>query len=185
MAGEKRDEKLMQRVNVGGMDELLSIQKRFPAIKIMYISSCGVYGIKKHSDSVLTEKSICFPDTEYERTKYEAEKNLIRFAENHPLQYLILRPSNVFGEEDQSLKLLTLIKRIKEGQQYTGDEFAMVNYVYVKYMTEVIFQLIQSDEFNNSIYNINAPVKLTTFIGTIANELNVDEKVKRTSKIFS
>ncbi len=178
MAGEKKDEKLMQKVNVGGMDELLSIQRDFPGIKIMYISSSGVYGIKKHSDLILTEMSKCFPDIEYERTKYEAEQHLISYADSHPLQFLILRPSNVFGEEDQSLKLLTLIKRIHEGRQYTGDKFAMVNYVYVKYLTEVIFQIIKSEKFNNSIYNINTPVRLTSFIGLIANELKIDAKIK-------
>jgi nucleoside-diphosphate-sugar epimerase len=94
-AGEKTIIKDMSKVNVLGFQIVLSEISKFPEIKLVFISTSGVYGIYNNPEKILDESSACYPDNEYERTKYLSEKILIDSSSNFTNKYVILRPSNV------------------------------------------------------------------------------------------
>lgn len=173
LAGEKTDEEKMYATNVGALKIILNTLLSFPQIRFMHLSSTGVYGIWNHPDVMLTEDLPCFPENLYERTKLEAEEAIATFSGNHNFRFIILRPSNVFGEEDDSRKLLTLMQTIKKGLFFEVDKLCMVNYVYVNYVIEVMMTVLKRDLFDNGIYNVNSPVSLSTFTGFIKAELGI------------
>lgn len=173
IAGEKRDETKMEDVNVNSMKKILSALCIIPAIKIIYISSSGVYGIENYPSNNLSEDDKCYPGTVYEKSKLAAENYLINFSKEKLLNYIILRPSNVFGENDKSFKLLGLMRSLKSGLFFYLKRDVIVNYVYVKYVTAVIIYFIGNDRINNEIYNVNSKLKLEEFIEVLKSELNV------------
>ena len=179
VAGEKSDESKMEDVNVASLTKILSVLKDVPEIKMIYISSCGVYGIENYPDTILTEDGACFPNNIYEKTKLDAEKYLIKFAENNSIQYIILRPSNVIGENDQSFKLLNFMKSLKKGLFFYIDKNTLVNYVYVKYVTSVMFHFLDMNRFTNEIYNVNSTMPLNEMIEILKHELNIVKKTLR------
>ncbi len=173
MAGEKSDEGKMHATNVGSLKIILNVLKSFPQIRFMHMSSTGVYGIWNQPEVMLTEDLPCYPENLYERTKLEAEEVILSFSKTHDFRYVILRPSNVFGENDESKKLLTLMQTIKKGIFFEVDSLCMVNYVYVNYVIEVVLAVLKKDLFNNEIYNVNTPISLTKFTGLIKDELGI------------
>ena len=115
IAGEKKNEGKMDEINVKGLAKILFITSAYPKIRFLLVSSTGIYGIKSHPETILTENTIPYPTNMYERSKYEAEKILIEEASKTGIRYSIIRPSNIFGENDNGLKLLNLLKIIKRG----------------------------------------------------------------------
>lgn len=185
IAGEKSNEANMQTANVDAMNVILDEVVKFPNLKFIHISSGGIYGIESHPKKVLTEKSECFPNNTYEKTKMESEKILQDFAQRFPLKYIILRPTNVFGENDKGLKLLNLFKAMQNGRFFLLSKTAMVNYVPVKQLSFVISEIVAKDLCNNHVYNVNAPAKLTDFIKMIQNALEITKPPKRIPVPFS
>lgn len=175
LAGEKKDESKIEKVNVGGMNTILAVLAKCPNIKFVYISSAGVYGINRHPEKVITENSVCLPYTTYERSKLQAEKILVQ---SRTVKYIILRPSNIFGEYDPSKKLLNLFKSLKLNQFFYINKSANVNYVYVKHLAEIILMLVERDLFTNEIYTVNSHAGITMFVDTIKDELNLDVNIK-------
>lgn len=78
------------RVNVLGTDNLISFCREF-GVKLIYISSTGVYGDK--NDSQYTEKDETHPTTVHHLTKLNAES----LIENTLSNYLILRVGWLYG----------------------------------------------------------------------------------------
>lgn len=164
IAGEKKNEKKMKEVNVQGVVSILNELIKYPNIKFLQVSSAGVYGIQNNPEIILSENSEVFPNNMYEKTKYEAEQIIKEFGHKFNLKYSIIRPTNVFGENDKSLKLLNLFKAIKKNRFFIMNPEAILNYVYVGQVTYIIRQLIEKDIFNNKIYNINSAFTVSEFI---------------------
>jgi nucleoside-diphosphate-sugar epimerase len=173
IAGEKKDESKMEDVNVRGIEKILDVLGNFPHIKILYVSSGGVYGIRVNPENILSENVDCFPSNLYERTKVDAENVLKRYARKYPIKFTILRPSNVFGEFDQHHKLLNLIRALKKNRFFFIDRKAVVNYVPVKTVTYLILKFIKEDRFDNEIYNVNSPMTIQSFVDILKSELGI------------
>ncbi len=131
IAAEKRNENDMYKINVLGMISVLEELKTNTHIKLVHISSSGVYGIEKHPEQVITENSECFPNNTYEKTKLESEKNVEKYHSKHFFKYVILRPSNILGETDKGRKILNLCQALINGRFFYMDKTAYVNYVYI------------------------------------------------------
>lgn len=184
IAGEKKDERNMNEVNVLGVATILKELIKYPYIKFLQVSSAGVYGIQKHPATVLSEDSETFPDNIYEKTKFEAECIIKEFGLKFNLCYSIIRPSNVFGENDKGLKLLNLFKAIKANRFFLLNPDAIVNYVYVGQVVYIIRQIIEKDVFYGKIYNINSACTISEFLSAIKNVLGVKNRTLQIPKAF-
>lgn len=184
MAGEKINESEMTAVNIDAVKALLQIIKASPRSKLIHISSGGVYGLSTHPDLIITEESKCFPVNLYEQSKLKADETIRDFSLQHPFQYVILRPTNVFGEWDRTKKLLNLFHALKGNRFFYLDKAAKVNYVYAGCLAAVIKKIIDCNTFDNDIYNINAPVTIFEFIEKIKEHLHLTSPTKSISTIF-
>ena len=109
----------------------------------------------------------------------EAE-NIVRSYSGSPaLRRLILRPSNVFGEDHPQRHLLTLMKSVAKGRfGLLRGKKAWVNYVYVKDVSRAAVDLAR-DERATGTYVINDVTSMADFIGLIRKYLENSGTVHR------
>jgi len=178
LAGEKRDTTKMRQTNVDSLKIILEEVIKHPHLNFMLMSSAGVYGIRKNPSRVLDEKVICHPENLYEQTKLEAENLLKEFAKTHPVNYVILRPTNIFGEQDPDRKFLNLMRALQKGNVFLINSRAISNYVSARFVSEAVIQIINAPKFTNEIYNVNLPVFLSDFISILKSALGVHSQTR-------
>jgi len=175
MGGCKHDTGLLFETNVTGTNNIVEACKRYGDLeKLVYLSSVGVIGAS--GDVVINENTVCCPDNDYEKSKYQAELIVKKYSQQNPGKVVIIRPTNVFGEKDPEPHLLNLIKRIVQHRFcFVGKDISgyYLNYLYVKEIAELIPRLL-SFRTKSDLYIINTPTKLSEFIMKI-KEILADE----------
>lgn len=78
--------------------------------RLVHCSTAMVVG--NNSSSFLNEESTCYPETVYEKTKYDIERIFLEAASNK-LKVYILRPTGVIGSGGQNLK--KILFEIRQG----------------------------------------------------------------------
>lgn len=78
--------------------------------RLVFLSSVGA--CRSSSDDVLTAATICTPDTDYSKSKLEAERHVRRHLDRGNVDYCILRPPVVYGPGNPGNmgRLLALIR---------------------------------------------------------------------------
>ena len=82
------------RVNVSGTENLLRASASEGVVRFVFISSVSVYGFgvsQVREDAPLEAHGL------YGRTKIDAENSITRYHRKHGLDYVILRPSPIYG----------------------------------------------------------------------------------------
>jgi nucleoside-diphosphate-sugar epimerase len=173
----EQPEDLFWKINVEATGALLDLSARSGASLFVLMSSTGVFG--NNGVDQCTEDDPCVPGNLYERTKLEAE-NVVRGYDDGPaLRRLILRPSNVFGEDHPKRHLLTLTKSVAKGQfGLLSGNAAWVNYVYVKDVSRAAADLARDEQVSGT-YVINDAMSMASFIELIQRYLENPGKVRR------
>jgi len=138
--------------------KLLNMMKQYQIKKIAFLSSGGtVYGISKteHKESDST-----IPICSYGIMKLTIEKYLHLYNYLYGINFLILRPSNPFGEFHQnSLQGLinVILKKIHVGEiiEIWGDGKVVRDFIYVKDLVRIIVDLIEK-KIQNEVVNIGS-----------------------------
>lgn len=98
----------LSRVNVKGVENLIRVLKDSKIKKFVHVSTAMVSGVCENGK--FTEKDICYPDSSYERTKYQGEKIALARANEYKIPIVIIRPTFTYGPGDpHKLKLFKLI----------------------------------------------------------------------------
>lgn len=154
--------------NIGGTIVLLKIMKEFKVNKIVFSSSCSVYG---NASSLITESSDLKPVNPYGVSKMVAEKAII----NSGIPYSIFRFFNVVGT-DPSLELglgvnnssrivIALLESITNNKPFkiygencsTYDGTCLRDYVHVSDISDAIVLGLN----NCGIYNLGSEMGYT------------------------
>ena len=93
-------------VNVGGTRNLLEAARRHGARRVVHCSTVGIHG--NVSGPPIDEEAPLRPDGIYEATKAEADQLARRYAQEHGLDVVVLRPTPIYGPGDT--RLLKLFK---------------------------------------------------------------------------
>lgn len=167
LAAEVRNYEKVFDTNVSGTKNLVQAVVENKVAKIIHLSSVGVIGLSFSANQrMVAENEICKPMNDYEKTKYESEKILKQAAALNKFNLVVLRPTNVFGEQHPFNALLHLMKFIKSGKPVLTTKNAWVNYVYVGDLAYVINQFINA-EVKNEIYHVGESMLL----GTLYDEM--------------
>lgn len=179
MAGCKNDLKSFFQTNIKGTENIINACRKSNNLKkLIYLSSVGVIG--KTNNAVVDEQTECHPNNDYEKSKYQAELIVREYAKERPGDVIILRPTNVFGENDPELHLLNLIRKIKNRQFYfvgKDESHYYLNYLYVREISELVPIFLRSNA-RSGVYIINTPTSLLEFITTIKEILEDGTPVK-------
>jgi len=104
---------LYSDVNIGGAKNVITAANVNGIKNIVFTSSVAIYGLNRGEPDENTDAQ---PFNEYGRTKYEAEKIFLNWAEQNPENSLtIIRPSVIFGERNRG-NVYNLIRQIHSGK---------------------------------------------------------------------
>lgn len=106
------DEAYFQRVNVAGSANLIDTAHRSGAKRFVLCSTAGIYGSRV--PGTIDETRPTSPWNAYERSKVAAEQEVRDRSRALGLEYVILRPTAVYGPRDK--RLLKLFRSVEKGR---------------------------------------------------------------------
>jgi len=144
---------LASEVMSTGLINLLEAAALHKIKRFVYISSSMVYG---DFESDVTEDTICRPIGQYGIMKYMGEKLVEDYARQYGFEYVIIRPSAVYGEldvEDRVVSKFMLGAMRGETLKVKGAG-EVLDFTYVEDAAMGIVQATLSKNSANKIYNI-------------------------------
>jgi len=159
-------------VNVKGTESLLEASAKEKIKKFIFLSTAGVYSPVKGKAN---EKSGLRPQTNYEKSKVEAEGLVNRYQEIFPV--IILRPALVLGPNIYWKQIISVIKKdfplIGEGK----NKFQVI---YWKDLVQAIVFCLKEEKTENEAFNVaeENPKTLREIIEFIRKELGMKGKIK-------
>ncbi len=175
MAAELYNMEYFWKTNVEAVEQLINIINTSSVKKVIHLSSVGVVGMQNSSKKILVnENTQCSPKNEYERTKLISEKLWKEKLINRDL--VIIRPTNVFGEEHPRNHLKNVIKHIATKKCFLCSRHSMVNYVYVGDIAAYILFFLKNTEIKGT-YNIGGSISLVHFVNIIRKHTTSDCKI--------
>jgi nucleoside-diphosphate-sugar epimerase len=181
-AAELINPKAFETVNEKGTEYLLDMAKDHVK-RWIQLSSCGVYGL--YRPETITESSSLKPTNAYEISKALADEIVIKKAPQLGMFYVILRPTNVFGNDMPNGSLRAMASAIKKGLFfYIGKSNPIASYVHVDDVVEGLIACGTHPNALNQIYNLSYDCDLKDMIDGLARALNVTEPKLRISEPF-
>ena len=148
------------QVNTLGTSNLVKQAIQANVKHFIFISSIGA--ITTLSDKILTEESVCQPDTPYGKSKLQAEKDLIELATTSDIAWTILRPTLVYGEGNPG----NMERLMKLVQRKLPLPFAALNnrrsFVYVGNLTDAILTIITHPKAANQVFIVSDSEEVST-----------------------
>jgi len=127
---------------------------RFNKIKrFVYISSSMVYG---DFESDVTEDAVCNPIGQYGIMKYMGEKLVEDYARQYEFEYVIIRPSAVYGELDVEDRVVSkfMLGAMRGDTLKVKGANEVLDFTYVQDAARGIAQATLGKNSANKIYNI-------------------------------
>ena len=162
-----------RRINTEGtknlVDALLVLQ--MPLKRFVFLSSLSVFGAIKEQlpYDEIREDDTPKPNTEYGRSKLEAEKYIDSIGSRLP--YTILRPTGVYGPREKDYFMMA--KSIKQHIDFAvGYQRQDITFVYVTDVVQAVFLALEKGETGRKYFLSDGQVyQSTTFSDLIHEEL--------------
>ena len=178
-AGEVNNKSLMQELHVNGTQRLVDAAQGKIG-RWVQLSSVGVYGVCR--DGTITEDSKEQPFGIYEQTKTESDK----IVKNSGIPCVILRPSNIFGNDMPNQSLRGLLRTIQKGLFFFigKEDKSLVNYVHVADVVEALMCCGSDDKALGEIFNLSQSATVEKMITSFASGIGSDKKILRFPEVF-
>jgi len=140
--------------NITGTKSLMEVCKSL-GIPICHISTDEVYG--PIAEGSFSEYDKLSPQNFYSATKAAAEHIVCAYSNTFDIDYVMIRMSNNYGPRQNKEKFIpTILKSIKSESKIPvyGNGLNVRDWIYVKDSVRVIYNIVQSVNFNKEIYNI-------------------------------
>jgi len=176
-AGEIINESLMQELHVNGTQRLAETAHGKIG-RWVQLSSVGAYGICR--EGTITEDSKERPFGVYEQTKTESDK----IVKNSDIPYVIVRPSNIFGNDMPNQSLRSLLRTIHMGLFFfIGKENeSLVNYIHVQDVVEGLMCCGSDDRALGEIFNLSQSTTVEKLITSFASGVESEKTIFRLSE---
>lgn len=170
-----KDKKTFYEVNVIGTKNLIEACSELGVKKFVHCSSVGVHGIIKNPPA--NESYSCKPTTDYDKSKYEAEKLVHSFMQNTKMNIVIVRPAAiVYGPRDFSA-MYGLFKAIQNKKfMIIGNGKNVIHTIYVKNLVNGMILAFENNNANGQTYILADETQTT--IDDIRNVIAKTLKVK-------
>lgn len=144
--------------------------------RLVYTSSMAVYGTAGEDGSVLSEDTMLCPIDPYGIAKYACEQDIISAGRQFGLDWCIVRPHNVFGENQNLLDpyrnvLAIWMTRILKGEhmEIYGDGKQIRSFSYVDNLLPCLWQAAVNSKASREIINLGSKSHIT--LNEAANKL--------------
>jgi nucleoside-diphosphate-sugar epimerase len=136
-----------------GLINLLEAARSRKVKRFVYISSSMVYG---DFETDVTEDAVCRPIGQYGIMKYMGEKLVEDYARQYGFEYVIIRPSAVYGELDVEDRVVSkfMLGAMRGDTLRVKGAGEVLDFTYVQDAALGIAQATLSKNSANKIYNI-------------------------------
>jgi len=169
-AGELYDESKMEALHVSGTQRLLDAALGVVG-RWVQLSSVGAYG-PRHS-GIVNESTSERPVGIYERTKTEADRLLREAGVKSGMEFVLLRPSIVFGESMTNRSLAQMARMIRKGLFFYVGRDARVNYVHVNDVVGALMLCGEKQEATGKTFVLSDSMMLEQMVQALAAGLGV------------
>jgi nucleoside-diphosphate-sugar epimerase len=166
--GSTYREEDFRRINVTGTENVLRAAASAHVRRFVLCSTAGIYG--QRIAGVTNESAEARPWNAYERSKHAAEKCLRALAPELGVEFVILRPTSVYGPRDD--RLLKLFRSAAKGQfPLFGSGNGRRHMVYVSDVAEAFLLACTQPSARNAEMIIAGPqaVPLRDMLETLAS----------------
>lgn len=124
--------------NILSTAKILKLIKKYKIPKLIFISSCAVYGSKSNT----SEDSVIFPESFNGIVKYLNEKLIFDFCSDLDVDVKIFRIFNTYGGNDNFSVVYHLLNAARNGTEFTinNDGVAQRDFVHVKDVACIILK---------------------------------------------
>lgn len=172
-------------INFKGVQNLLESCLHLDIRQFIHISSAGVLG--PLPNGVVADDSFPFnPSNIYEKTKCEAEKEILRCGGKPGFPFTIIRPEFVYGPGDTHV--LGLFQAIKERRfVLMGQGDSLLHPTYIDDLVEGISLCTDNEKAFGKVFLITGekPLKVKELAGIVAEELDVSLPERRVPLFFA
>ena len=167
-ASELFDETKMIKLHIDGTNRLIEacLGKK---IKWIQLSSVGVFGY--HKKAIIDEFAVENPNNLYEETKVKSDQ----LIKESGLNFTILRPSIVFGNEMKSTLLKDLSKTLKKRLFFYIDKNSLMNFVHINDVINALNLCAFNNKSLNNTYILSQNIELHKFIKSLCNGMKIPE----------
>ena len=194
---DKRD---FRRINTEGTKNLVTalMELQMPLKRFVFVSSLSVFGAirEKQPYEEIRETDTPQPNTEYGRSKLEAEQWLEKLSENSessessessdtkPFPYVILRPTGVYGPREKDYFLMA--QSIKQHSDFAvGYRRQDITFVYVSDVVQAVFLALEKGQTGRKYFLSDGEVyQSTTFSDLIHEELGCPWWIRITAPVW-
>ena len=164
-ADTRGDKEAGESSTVQGTRNVLALSAQFKVRKLVYISSCSVYGTADYNEGeVVTEESMLerFPEQRgaYSHAKFRAEQLVINAMAEEKIPIVCLRPGTIYGPGSDLYSPMLGLSLGNKIFAVIGNGDFILPLVYVDNMVEAILAATISP-FASRIYNVIDPEKVT------------------------
>lgn len=151
--------------------ELAKLAKINRVKKFIFMSTIAVYGEEKEN---LDENTTCYPNTPYGKSKFTAEKELLKLN-NHNFKVSVIRPPMVYGENAPGNidSLVNLVKKVSIIP--LGGIRNKRNFISIQNLCHMIDEIITQESSGVFLASDDAPLSTSRLIELIAQ--NLDKKI--------
>lgn len=155
-----------ERSTVRGTRNILDLSSRYPVRKLVYISSCSVYGVADYPPGeVVTEESPLerFPERRgaYSHAKFRAEQLVTGAMDGGSLSIACLRPGTIYGPGGEVYTPMLGLSIGRKVFAVIGNGAFVLPLVYVDNMVGAILAALDNPLCTNRIYNVVDPEHVT------------------------
>jgi len=175
-----------RRINTEGTKNLAEalIELQMPLKRFVYLSSLSIFGAIKEEQPYedIRENDTPKPNTEYGRSKLEAEKILDSLGSRIP--YIILRPTGVYGPREKDY--FVMAKSIKQHTDFAvGYKRQDITFVYVTDVVQAVFLALNHGDNGRRYFLSDGKVyQSTTFSNLIREELGRPWWIRITAPVW-
>lgn len=158
-AGTSGSKKDSETGTIQGTQNVLGLCKSNNVKKLIYISSCSVYGVADYkTNQIVTEESSLerFPLRRgiYSASKQFAEGFVAEAMRNKNFPIVILRPGTIYGPGGELFTPMIGFSLMNKAFVVIGNGEFELPFVYIDNLVEAIVKSIESDNVNNQILNV-------------------------------
>ena len=162
------------RINTEGTKNLVRalIYLKMPLKRFVYLSSLSIFGAihERQPYKEIKENDTPRPNTEYGKSKLEAEQWLDSLNEESDFPYVILRPTGVYGPRERDYFLMA--KSIKQHSDFAvGFKQQDITFVYVLDVVQAVFLACEKGQTGRKYFLSDGKVyQSATFSNLIRKE---------------
>jgi len=161
------------KANVQGTINILKLAQKKQTEKVIIFSSLSVMGFNQIQATEETKSTSL--NVNYVLSKKEMETKALNFAKKHNLPITILRPGDVYGENDRTTTLQLFSALEKKQMGFINSGKAKLSPLYIDNLFQVILLALKNKKSNFQTYNVTDNISITwkKYIALICSTLKI------------